>query len=82
MTANAVFTVRHLANVLRVQNIYLRLDRTTNQSFSHVVNKDGTLSEVPVQVGLRSDEYSEVISGLNEGDTVAISADGSPLPSN
>jgi hypothetical protein len=33
-------------------------------------------------VGLRSDEYSEVISGLNEGDTVAISADGSPLPSN
>ena len=72
MTANAVFTVRHLSSVLRVPNIYLRLDRTTSQSFTHVVNQNGTLAEVPVQVGLRSDECSWQIEKLPASSQVAV----------
>ncbi len=42
---------------------------------SNLVNADGTLTEIPVKLGLRTEEYSEVVSGLNEGDHVGVNLD-------
>lgn len=75
MTASATIIVRQLPGVLRVPNAYVRLDRRNNQSFVNIVNADSTLTEIPVQLGLRTEVYSEVLGGLNEGDKVGINLD-------
>ncbi len=72
MTANAVFLVEQRQNVVRIPNEYLRQDRTTNQTTVNRVNPDGSISQIPVKVGLQGADYTEVLSGLNEGDTVAL----------
>lgn len=33
-------------------------------------NKDGETTPIPIEIGLANDNYVEVVSGLNEGDTV------------
>jgi HlyD family secretion protein len=73
MTANAVFTVRDVKNVLRVPNQYLRIDRANKTITVNRVNADGSLTEIPVTLGLEGTDYSEVLSGLDEGDTIALS---------
>jgi multidrug efflux pump subunit AcrA (membrane-fusion protein) len=60
---------------LRVPNLYVRLDRRTNEAFVNLVNADNSLTEVPVSLGFRTEDYSEVLGGLNEGDTVGINLD-------
>lgn len=72
MTANATIVIRSLVNVVRVPNLFVRLDRRSNQAFVNLVNPEGALTEVQVQLGLRTEEFSEVIAGLNEGDTIGI----------
>jgi HlyD family secretion protein len=75
MTASASIIVQELKNALRVPNIFVRLDRRNNQAFVNLVGADGRLSEIPVTLGLRTDEYSEVVAGLGEGDVIGISLD-------
>jgi HlyD family secretion protein len=75
MTASISVVIREVQDVVRVPNLFVRLDRRTDQAFVNIVNPDGTLSEIPITLGLRSDEYSEVIAGLDEGDQVGISLD-------
>jgi multidrug efflux pump subunit AcrA (membrane-fusion protein) len=75
MTANAVFLVRDLKNVLRVPNQYLKLNRSTRQTTVNLVQANGTVMEVPVTLGIQAGEYSEVIDGLNEGEVVALVLD-------
>ncbi|MBX3061509.1 MAG: HlyD family efflux transporter periplasmic adaptor subunit [Anaerolineae bacterium] len=72
MTANANIIVRELTEVVRVPNIFVRLDRRLNQAFVNLVAANGTLVETPITLGLRTEEYSEVISGLQEGDVIGI----------
>jgi RND family efflux transporter MFP subunit len=75
MTAAASIIVRQLHHVVRVPNLYVRIDRRSGAAFVNLVNADGTLTEIAVQLGLRTEEYSEVIDGLNVGDHVGISLD-------
>jgi HlyD family secretion protein len=75
MTASGTITVQELRDVLRIPNSYVRVDRRNNQAYANLVNADETLIEVPVQLGLRTDDYSQIVAGLNEGDTVGISLD-------
>ncbi len=77
MTASAAITVRSETNVLRIPNAYIRLDRTTNTAYVNRVNPNGTLTEIPVQLGLRTEDYSEVVGGLSEGDLIGINLDSS-----
>jgi multidrug efflux pump subunit AcrA (membrane-fusion protein) len=72
MTASATITVRELRDVLRVPNQFVRLDRRTNQAYVNLVNPDNSLYEIPVSLGLRTEEYSEILGGLNEGDIIGI----------
>jgi HlyD family secretion protein len=72
MTANATFQVQDLKNVLRVPNEYLKTDNTTKQTTVTLVNADGTLAVVPVKLGVQGSDYSEVLEGLNEGETIVL----------
>lgn len=75
MTTNATIIIREQRDVVRVPNLYVRLDQRNNQAFVNLVNTDGTLTEIPVALGLRTEEYSEIVAGLNEGDIVGINLD-------
>ena len=79
MTANAVFLIREVDNVLRVPNQFVRTNPTTKQTTVQVVNPDNSLTEVPVKVGLQSSDYTEIVQGLSEGETVALSL-AAPTP--
>lgn len=72
MTVSAAITVQEVTDVVRVPNQFVRLDKRNNQAFVNLVDANGTLTEIPIQLGLRTEEYSEVVSGLNEGDVVGI----------
>jgi multidrug efflux pump subunit AcrA (membrane-fusion protein) len=75
MSASATIIVDEVTGVVRVPNTFVRIDRRANQAYVNLVNPDGTLAEVPVNLGIRTDEYSEVLTGLVEGDVIGISLD-------
>ena len=72
MSASAAITVDELDNVLVVPNWAVRLNRETGEAFALVRRADGTISEVVIETGLRNEQYSEVLSGLSEGDQVVL----------
>ena len=72
MTANATIVTDLLDGVLIVPNWAIRLDRETGQAFVNRLSAAGAIEEVPVVTGLRNEQFSEVISGLNEGDVVVV----------
>jgi HlyD family secretion protein len=72
MTTNATFLAQDLKNALRVPNNYLKVDRTTNQTTVNVVSRNGAVAVVPVKLGVQGTDYSEVIEGLREGDTITL----------
>lgn len=72
MTASATFQVQDLKNVLRVPNEYLKTDNTTKQPTVTLVNPNGTLTTVPVKLGVQGSDYSQVLEGLNEGETIVL----------
>jgi multidrug efflux pump subunit AcrA (membrane-fusion protein) len=76
MTANAELVTADRENVLLVPNAALTADR---QAGTYTVNlvtgeADGepVIKEVPVTVGLRDQGFTQIISGLAEGDRVLI----------
>lgn len=71
MTANIAIETDRRANVLAVP---IRAVTTTKEKKTvSAVNTDGTLREVPVQTGMKSsDGRIEIVSGLTEGDRVAL----------
>lgn len=75
MTASASITVRELKNAVRVPNIFVRLDRRTGMAYVNLVSAESKLTEIPITLGLRTDEYSEVVAGLSEGDIIGINLD-------
>ncbi len=72
MTANASIIVDEKDGVLVVPNWAVRLDRETGQAFVNRMAADGRLEEVTVATGLRNEQLSEVLSGLEEGDVVVV----------
>lgn len=67
MTANASIIIQTKNDVLLVPSAAIQTQ--AGQSFVRIL-KDGKEQEVNVQTGLSSDTQVEIISGLNEGDTV------------
>jgi HlyD family secretion protein len=66
MTANATFQVQAMTNVLRVPNNYLKVNRASGGGAAVIT--------APVRVGLTGADYTEIIDGLNPGDTIALVA--------
>lgn len=72
MTATADIVVQRLENVLLVPNWAVRFDRATGQAYASVLVDENTLQEVPVLLGMRGADESQVIAGLAEGEVVAV----------
>ncbi len=71
MTAEANFTIDERSDVLIVPNNYIRLDRRGNQAFVQVLDSSANeFTDRAISLGLRGETYSEVLSGLTEGDVL------------
>jgi multidrug efflux pump subunit AcrA (membrane-fusion protein) len=71
MSATAVITTANAEDVLMLPNRYIQLDRERGQAFVYkLVNGLPALHEV--RLGLRNESFSQILSGLNDGDTVAL----------
>lgn len=81
MSASASITVEEIDDVLVVPNWAIRLNRETGEAFVLVRQADGTVAEVPVETGLRNEQFSEVLSGLSEGDVVVLTSEREGLGS-
>jgi len=79
MTASCDFLVRSVEDVLRLPNRAVQRDRGEQ---SVLVQRDGELTQIPLEVGLVGDEWTEIRGGLAEGDVVvsAINVAGSAPP--
>ncbi len=77
MTAAATVVVQEVADVLVIPNLFVRLDRRTDEAFVNVLDDDGNLVEQLVELGVQNDEISEVRAGLAEADVIAIDLDSS-----
>jgi multidrug efflux pump subunit AcrA (membrane-fusion protein) len=70
MSASVSITTAEADNVIAVPAIALV---GSNGSYSvRVMAADGSISEVPVTVGLTTSQYAAVTSGLNAGDTIVV----------
>lgn len=56
------------------------LSRSTDKITVYVVGADGTLEQRPVEIGLETSNYAEVVSGLSEGEMVVVSDRGALRP--
>jgi HlyD family secretion protein len=76
MTANANLVTANRENVLLVPNAAIEVDRAngTYNVNRAVHNADGstTTETVAVTIGLRDNQFTQIVSGLNEDDEVAI----------
>ena len=70
MSTTASIITGESTNVLRVRNRFIRLDRAKNQAFVALRQPDGTYKEVEVKLGLHNETFTEVTSGLSEGDVL------------
>lgn len=72
MSASAAITVDELDGVLVVPNWAVRLNRGTGEAFVLIQRPTGEIEEVTVVTGLRNESFSEIVSGLSEGDVVVL----------
>jgi multidrug efflux pump subunit AcrA (membrane-fusion protein) len=73
MTADAEIIVAKHKGVLLVPQTAVRYKR--NESYAEVPDAESETGRraVPLTLGISGTEYSEVLSGLNEGDEVIVS---------
>lgn len=70
MSTTATITTRELEDVLVIPNRFIRIDRDTQQAFVTIQNAEGGFEEVPVELGQRNANFSQVISGVEPGQRI------------
>jgi macrolide-specific efflux system membrane fusion protein len=78
MTAQASITTEEQLNVVAAP--VTALVQTADGYVVQVESADGTISTVPVEVGIRGGYWVEIVSGLSEGDRVVTGSDGTLPP--
>jgi HlyD family secretion protein len=73
MTANTEIVKERREDVLLVPNLAIALDAETGRKYVDRQTATG-LERVEIETGLTTDVYSEVLSGLQEGDLVVVSS--------
>ena len=71
MSATAEIVTDKLEDVLLVPNWAIRIDRGTGRSYVNLLRAD-RVEEEEVEIGVRGEDESEVLSGLSVGDTVVV----------
>jgi HlyD family secretion protein len=72
MSANTTITTARNENALIVPNRYIQIDRESGKMYVERLEEDGLTSRVEIQMGMRSELSSEVVAGLEEGDTLVL----------
>lgn len=72
MSATATIVVDEREAVLTIPNRFIRIDRTTGESFVTIEREPGRFVEVAVRLGARNETTSEVISGIEPGQRVVL----------
>ena len=72
MSANTTITTARNDNALLVPNRYIQIDRESGKMYVERLEEDGLTSRVEIQTGMRSEFDSEVVAGLEEGDTIVL----------
>ena len=72
MSANTTITTARNENALLVPNRYIQIDREDGKMYVEKLEEDGLTSRVEIETGMRSEFDSEVVAGLEEGDTVIL----------
>lgn len=72
MTAEAAVIVDEKRSVLSVPNEYIRLDRQRGKAYVNIVDKNGSLQEVEITLGLQGEDASEILGGIAAGDVLAV----------
>lgn len=71
MTASVDILTERRDGVLLVPNRFVRIDRTTGQTFVERL-VGGQVQPVEIQTGARDESHSEVLAGLSEGDVLVL----------
>jgi HlyD family secretion protein len=71
MTASVSIRTQLVDNVLLIPNWAVRIDQAAAQAYTYRL-VDGAPVRTPLEVGRRNDTYSEVLSGLSDGDRIAL----------
>jgi len=72
MSANTTITTARNENALIVPNRYIQIDRENGKMYVERLEEDGLTSRVEIETGMRSEFDSEVVAGLEEGDTLVL----------
>jgi HlyD family secretion protein len=72
MSANTTITTDRKENALLVPNRYIQIDRESGKMYVERLEEDGFTSRVEIETGMRDELSSEVVAGLEEGDTVVL----------
>jgi HlyD family secretion protein len=79
MTAEAAFISQSVQDVLIVPNQYIRLVRNNDSAYVNLLQPDGSLLEVEVTLGFQGRDTSQILSGVSEGDVIAVDLAGDSL---
>lgn len=71
MSATASIITARADNVLLVPNRLIQIDRQNGKAFVERV-EDGFPVRVEIRIGMRNEQQSEVVAGLEEGDVLAL----------
>jgi HlyD family secretion protein len=72
MSANTTITTDRKENALIVPNRYIQIDRESGKMYVERLEEDGLTSRVEIETGMRDEFSSEVVAGLEEGDTLVL----------
>jgi multidrug efflux pump subunit AcrA (membrane-fusion protein) len=72
MSVIATVTLNEVKNVIVVPNRFITVDSSTQQATVKVEMAANTYTDVPVTLGTKTDNESEVVSGLTLGQTLVI----------
>jgi len=76
MTASVIIQTSKLEDVLLIPNWAARTDQTTGETYAYVYNSlTGSGERVTISLGARNESFTQVLSGLEEGETVALVAE-------
>ncbi|MFZ4813652.1 MAG: efflux RND transporter periplasmic adaptor subunit [Phototrophicaceae bacterium] len=69
MSATATITTNELQDILVLPNRFIRIDRESQTAFV-TIERDGRFVEIPVTLGERNNDFSQITSGLDVGQRV------------
>jgi multidrug efflux pump subunit AcrA (membrane-fusion protein) len=72
MNVNATIETERLENVVVVENRAIEFDRSTGKAFVEKVIDDQTTERTEVTLGRRGGTVSQILDGVEAGDTIVI----------